>query len=65
MYVLDPGDSVQVESGTADPIGLKVGIVFEADTDSQKLSYQRWNCKRESTLTITYINAGDISTFGG
>ena len=63
MYVLEQGESRVVES--ADPIGLKVGIVYEADTESQKLSYQRWKCKRESTLTITYLSGGDISTFGG
>ena len=33
MYVLEPGESEQVESATADPIGLKVGIVYEAETE--------------------------------
>lgn len=33
MYVLEPGESVQVDSATADPIGLKIGVVFEADAE--------------------------------
>ena len=64
MYVLEPGESEKVESATADPIGLKIGVAFEAETESRKVFYQMWKCKNGSQLTITYINGGDISTFG-
>ena len=33
MYVLEPGETEQVESATADPIGLKIGLVYEAETE--------------------------------
>ena len=26
--------------------------------------YQRWNCKNDSTFTVTYLNGEDITTFG-
>ena len=41
MYVLEPGESAQVEAST-DPIGLKVAVIYEADTSTQKVLYQRW-----------------------
>jgi hypothetical protein len=37
MYVLEPGESLQVDSGTADPIGLKVGVVFDTDVEVCRL----------------------------
>ena len=49
----------------SDPIGLKIAIVYDAAPDGQQLFYQRWQCRNKSILTVTYINAGDISTFGG
>ena len=36
MYVVDPGETVRVESATADPIGLKVGVVYDFDSDVKK-----------------------------
>ena len=64
MYVLEPGETKVVEALT-NPGGLKVGVVYDAVPDTQVLLYQRWQCKNETQLTITYMNAGDISTFGG
>jgi hypothetical protein len=64
MYVLMPGESKQVEAAS-DPIGLKIGIVYDAAPEGQILMYQMWKVKNESVLTITYVNGGDISTFGG
>lgn len=64
IYVLMPGESKQVEAAT-DPIGLKIGIVYDAAPEGQILMYQMWKVKNESVLTITYVNGGDISTFGG
>lgn len=46
-------------------LGLRVGVVYDAISDKQRLMYQRWACKNESVLTVTYMNGGDISTFGG
>ena len=37
MYVLEPGESLKVESATADPIGLKLGIIYEADTEVNRV----------------------------
>lgn len=65
MYVLEPGETKKVEAGLSDPYGLKVGIVYDAAPEGQYLLYQRWQVKNESVLTITYVNGGDISTFGG
>jgi hypothetical protein len=64
MYVLLPGESKQVEAAS-DPIGLKVAIVYDAAPEGQILMHQMWKVKNESVLTITYMNGGDISTFGG
>ncbi len=64
MYIIEPGESKEVQA-LSDPIGLKVAVVYDAAPDEQMLLYQRWQCKLSSTLTVTYINGGDISTFGG
>ena len=36
MYVVDPGETIKIESATADPIGLKVGIVYDYDSSVRK-----------------------------
>ena len=64
MYVLEPGEQKQVEA-LSSPIGLKIAIVYDAAPEGQYLLYQRWEVKINSILTITYVNGGDISTFGG
>lgn len=64
MYVLMPGESKDVEAA-ADAYGLKIGVVYDAAPEDQMLMYQMWNAKNEAVLTITYVNGGDISTFGG
>lgn len=64
MYVLEPGESKQVEAAS-DPYGLKIAIIYDAAPEGNQLFYQRWQVKNESVLTITYMNGGDISTFGG
>ena len=64
MYVLEPGESKEVEA-MSDPIGLKIGIVYDAAPDGQILMYQRWAVKNESVLTITSMNGPEIATFGG
>ena len=43
----------------------QVGIVYDAAPEGQILMFQMWKVKNESVLTITYVNGGDISTFGG
>jgi len=63
MYILDPGEQKQVEA-IANDYGLRVGIVYDAKTEEQKLLYQRWKVKTSSVLTVTFMNGGDISTFG-
>jgi hypothetical protein len=64
MYILEPGESKEVQAAS-DPIGIKVAIVYDAEPEGQVLLYQRWQCKNSSVLTVTYMNGGDISTFGG
>ena len=64
MFIIEPGEAKQVEALT-DPIGLKIAIIYDAAPEGQYLLYQRWQVKKDSVLTITYINGGDISTFGG
>lgn len=65
MYILEPGESKQVEAALSNPIGLKIAIVYDAAPDGQLLMYKRWQCKNESVLTITSINGEDIATYGG
>jgi len=64
MYIIEPGESKEVQAAS-DPIGIKVAIVYDAEPEGQQLLYQRWVCKNSSVLTVTYVNGGDISTFGG
>ena len=33
MYVLEPGETKRIESATADPIGLKVGIAYDYENE--------------------------------
>eukprot|EP01035_Chromulina_nebulosa_P018217 gene18217-23883_t len=63
MYIIEPGESKQVEAIPHD-YGLRVGIIYDAKSEGQVLMYQRWVCKNESVLTVTFMNGGDISTFG-
>ena len=68
MYSLDPGASCVVEA-LSNPIGLKVGIVFDAvpDADQKKggqLKYQRWAVKKEKVLTITALEREEITAVG-
>lgn len=64
MYIIEPGESKKVEA-SSDPIGLKIAVVYDAAPEGQQLFYHRWQCKNESTLTVTYMNGAEISTFGG
>lgn len=64
MYIIEPGES-QIVQSASDPIGLKIAIVYDAAPDGQVLFYQRWQVKNKTTLTVTYCNGSDISTFGG
>jgi hypothetical protein len=64
MFIIEPGESKEVQAAS-DPIGLKVAIVYDASPDGQVLFYQRWQCKNSSTLTVTFMDGGNISTFGG
>ena len=54
MYILDPGETKPIEA-QSDPIGLKVGIVYDAEYHDQILKYKRWQCKKDSTLVITDV----------
>ena len=67
MYSLDPGASCVVEALT-NPIGLKVGIVFDAvpgeGSKAGKLEYMRWQVKKEKVLTITSAEKDAIATSG-
>lgn len=64
MYIIDPGCSMQVEA-LADAYGLKVAIVYDASPDRNILMYERWQCKNDSTLTVTQFVGSEISTYGG
>ena len=48
MYVLEPGEALKVESATADPIGLKLGIIYEADTEVNRVHLTNAILKRFS-----------------
>ena len=64
MYVLDPAETLQVEANS-DPIGLKVGIIYDAIPDGTQLKYQRWCVRNDATLTITDMTGESVTTFGG
>jgi len=68
MYSLDPGASCVVEALT-NPIGLKVGVVFDATPNADankggKLEYVRWQVKKEKVLIITSQERDAITTTG-
>jgi len=66
IYSLDPGASCVVEALT-NPIGLKVGIVWDAvpvEGKGGKLEYMRWEVKKEKTLTITSAEKDTFETSG-
>jgi hypothetical protein len=58
------GEQKEVEAIPHD-YGLRVGIIYDATNDGNKLLYQRWKVKTSAVLTVTFMNGGDISTFGG
>lgn len=64
LYVLEPGETKEVKAAS-DPIGLKIGVIYDAAPEGQLLFYERYQVKNKSVLTITYLNGEDISTFGG
>lgn len=64
MYILEPAETKQVEANS-DPIGLKIGIIYDAVPGEHKLLYQRWSLKNESTLTITAMEGEIVSCLGG
>ena len=61
MYVVDPGETVRIESATADPIGLKVGVAYEYDSDVRKtttpnsLVFTLFSSKFNPILIITLL----------
>jgi hypothetical protein len=64
MYILMPGES-QVVEANPDPIGLKVGIVYDTIRDTQDLLYHRFSCKNDCLLTLTSIEGDDVDYYGG
>ena len=47
-----------------DPIGLKVGVVYDCSLEKKEILYQRFTCKNESILNISEIDYDEISWFG-
>ncbi len=64
MFIIEPGESKEVQAAS-DPIGLKIAVIYDAVPEGQIYHYQRWQCKNSSVLTVTYIDGGNISTYGG
>lgn len=62
MYVLAPGDSQVVETNP-DPIGLKIGIIYDVDVNKKEMYYHRFFCKNDGTLNITDIGE-QVSYYG-
>ncbi len=48
----------------ADARGLRVGIVYDAQSEDKVCMYQRWKCENGSVLTVTYMQNENISTYG-
>mmetsp|Transcript_1349 Transcript_1349/g.1433 ORF Transcript_1349/g.1433 Transcript_1349/m.1433 type:complete len:136 (+) Transcript_1349:136-543(+) len=63
MFIIEPGESKEVQAAS-DPIGLKIAVIYDAVPEGQIYHYQRWQCKNSSVLTVTYIDGGNISTYG-
>lgn len=63
FYVVDLGESKEVEA-LPNVIGLKVAIVYSANTDTHEVVYQMWKCANRSKLQVTYMNGPDIYTTG-
>ena len=63
MYIVPPGQNQLVETNP-DPIGLKLGIIYDVNTDQKDLLYHRFFCKNDGVLNVTEINGQDISYYG-
>eukprot|EP01031_Cornospumella_fuschlensis_P023418 gene23418-28416_t len=63
MYVVYPGES-QVVEANPDPIGLKVGLVYDTLSQTQEFLFHRFSCKNDSILTITDVEASDVDYYG-
>lgn len=64
MYLIEPGE-VQVVEANPDPIGLKVGIVYETRREKQEFLFLRFGCSNDSVLTITSLDGEDVDYYGG
>jgi hypothetical protein len=62
-YIINVGETIDVEA-MSNPIGLKVAIVFSANTKTQEVRYKRWKCANDSTFSISYMNGHDIYASG-
>ena len=63
MYLLQPGESKLVETNP-DPVGLKLGIIYDVNVAKKELLYHRFSCKNDGTLNITEVKGDDISYYG-
>lgn len=63
MYVVEPGQTQIVETNP-DPIGLKVGVIYDIQFEKNELLYHRFLCKNDGILNITDLNGDEISYYG-
>lgn len=64
MYIVEPGGSVKAEA-MPDALGLKIGLIYDANPETKELFFVRFSCKNDTVLNISEIADDDISWYGG
>jgi hypothetical protein len=63
MYIVEPGQTIAVETNP-DPVGLKLGVVYDINYEKNELLFHRFMCKNDAILNITDLIENEISFYG-
>jgi hypothetical protein len=63
MYVLESNETATVEANP-DPIGLKVGILYDVGFDKRELMVHLFVCKNDGVLNITEVKGDECAFYG-
>jgi hypothetical protein len=64
MYIIEPGGSVNAEA-MPDALGLKIGLVYDANPSTKEIFFVRFTCKNDSVLNVSEMLEDDVSWYGG
>ena len=63
MFIFEPGQEGVVEANP-DAVGLKIGVVYDANNKTKEFLYHRFLVKNESIFTISEVDSEEVSFFG-